>query len=50
MLSSRLAGGTPYSFTKIKAFTVAEVLACHGVVPLAGEDGTSEGLPTQKSE
>jgi len=35
----------PYSFTELKAFTVAEVLACHGVVPLAGEDGTSEGYP-----
>ena len=40
----------PYRFTTIKAFAVAEILAYHGLVLLAGEDGTSEGLPTQKSE
>ena len=30
--------------------SVAEFLACHDVVPLAGEDRSSDGLPTQKSE
>jgi len=50
----KLRGGvkapTLVCFKEIKAFTVAEVLARHGVVPLAGEDGISDGLAIQNLE